>query len=146
MANKEINIDEEVSDFSVNNDSLLIKAGLWQILVRDPPLVLSHRTPRRLSYIIGGIIVLLIGGFILFLGGTAFSAPTALFFGGAAVVFLGGIIAIVGLVMIIIGVRTEAVLTLETRTGVILNIRANSYMANKIVDEVLKAQGKKEES
>ena len=135
-------IDEEMTGFAVNGDVLHVKAGNWEVLVRDPPLAVSYRTPRKTAYIVGGIIMMLIGLFFIVWNATVLSVPHYPHFGyGPMVIILFGVIfVLIGIVLAALGLRTKAVVTIESRTGTVVSVRANPYIAHNLIEDLLKKQ------
>lgn len=139
---KDIVIDEEITSFAVNEDVVHVKAGNWEFLVRDPPLAVSYRTPRKTAYIIGGVIMLLIGLFfmswyviLLSYGYSGYAAASA-----SIMFFFGAVFVAIGVILLVIGSRTKAVVSIESRTGTVVSVRANPYIAHNLIEDMLKKQ------
>ena len=118
---KDISIDEKVTSFEFNGDVLYLAAGKYEFVVRNPALVGTYKEPKKKKAIFAGI-VLIIAGFccIDYLEN------------------LTWLLLIMGIGLIVWGLITKAVVTIETETGTTITAPISSSLATKLIQEFKK--------
>jgi len=118
---KDINVDEKVTSFEFNGNVLYLAAGKHKFVIRNPTFIGTYREPRKKWAILAGIILLI--------------ASVASIKYLRDLKDLSWLLIVLGLGLIVWGLITKAVVTIETETGTTITAPISSSLATKLIEE-----------
>jgi len=127
---KDISVEEEVRSFSFEGGVLHLNAGRHDFVIRRPTFIGTYVKPRKWWAVILGLMAVVIGFVWAANMPPEYTPPLLYLF---PLTLIGA-----GIVGIIAGLITKAVITVETETGTTVTAPIPPILAAKIIEETKK--------